>query len=96
MPRELYAIRHTSQAGRSGTSEEGGKVAAGVVPKSYSNVLSSECRGKLETILGTSNTSLEESGDRIGKKGDGRGVARGKDRLFEGWGERPKNIIHYL
>lgn len=33
MPRELYAIRYTNQAGRSGTGE-GGKVAAGVILKS--------------------------------------------------------------
>lgn len=65
MPRELYAIRHTNRAGRSGTGEEDGKVAAGMVPKSYSNALSSECRGKLETILEASSTSLEKSEDRF-------------------------------
>lgn len=50
MPRELYAIKYTTQAGRSGTDEEGRKVAAGVKSKGYSNALSSGCRGKLETI----------------------------------------------
>lgn len=71
MPRELYAIRNTNQARRSGTSEEDGKVAAGVIPKCYSNALSRGCRGKLETILGVSSTSLEESEDRI-EKGNSR------------------------
>lgn len=71
MPRELYAIRHTNRVRRSGTGKEGGKVAAGMVPKSYSNALSSECRGKLETILEASSTSLEESEDRF-KEVNGR------------------------
>lgn len=73
--------------------EEGGKVAAGMIPKSYSNALSSGCRGKLETILGASNTSLEESEDRI-ERGGGR--RNGGGQAFWRMGQRPKNIIHYL
>lgn len=37
----------------------------GVFPKSYSNVLSSGYRGKLETMLEASGTSLEEDEDRV-------------------------------
>jgi len=60
-----------------------------VIPKCYSNALSRGCRGKLETILGVSSTSLEESEDRI-EKGNSR--RKGEDRLFEGWANVRKTL----
>lgn len=73
MPRELYAIRHTSEGGgKAGGNRDKRvrreKVGTGVPPKSYSNALSSGCRGKLETMLEASGTSPEVGEDLVRRR----------------------------